>query len=125
MKRFVVFLGLALLIAVTSTGCETTTSVDDDTRQSFTVVNSASSTFRIVSGQAGPSGSLLGYIHFNGDGLHKGQSQSFGVGDDDCDKDWKVIVYYNDPASTACTQTKRVPCGGSAAFVFNNTLCSR
>jgi len=125
MSRFYVFVGAAvLLIGAVLTGCENSTPVDDETRQYFTVVNSASSTFRIVSGQAGPVGSFLGNIYIDGDGLHKGQSQSYGVYDDECNKEWKVIVYYNDPGSTYCAQVKTVPCGGSATFVFNNTLCS-
>ena len=109
---------------VTSTGCEISIPMEDDTWQTFTVVNSASSTFRIVSAQAGPVGSYIGNLYIDGDGLHKGESQSYGVSNDDCDKDWKVIVYYNDPDSTVCAQTRMVPCGGAVTFVFNNTLCS-
>ncbi len=124
MARHFWFLIGAVLAVAGVTACQGGPPVNDDTKQSYTVVNSASSTFRIVSGQAGPVGGLLKYIYFDGDGLHKGHSQSFGVGDNECGKDWKVFVYYNDPGSTSCSLVKRVPCGGSATFVFNNTNCS-
>jgi len=114
----------AALALMLFTACEGGPPVNGNTKQLYTVVNSASSTYRIINGQAGPVGTLLKYIHFDGDGLHKGHSQSFGVSDDECDKDWRVYVYYNDPGNTYCSQVKRVPCGGSATFVFNNTNCS-
>ncbi len=119
------FIGAVLVLAAGMTACESGARPDEDTGQSFTVVNSALSTFRIVSAQAGPVGSYIGNLYIHGDGLHKGGSQSYGVSDDECDKEWKVIVYYNDPGSTYCAQVRTVPCGGSATFVFNNTLCSR
>ena len=123
-RHFLLFIGAVLVLVAGMTACESGARPDENTGQSFTVVNSASSTFRIVSAQAGPVGSFLGNLYIDGDGLHKGESQSYGVSDDDCDKDWKVIVYYNDPGSTACAQVKTVPCGGAVTFVFNNTLCS-
>ena len=122
-RYFLLLIGAALTVAGIS-ACEGSPPLDDGTKQSYTIVNSASSTFRIVNAQAGPVGSFLGNLYIDGDGLHKGESQSYGVSDDECDEDWKVIVYYNDPGSTACAQVKTVPCGGSATFVFNNTLCS-
>ena len=124
MTRHSWFLIGVVLAVVGITACSGNQPVDDNTKQWYTVINSASSTYRIISGQAGPVGSVLVNIQFDGDGLHRGHSQSFGVLDDYCDKDWRVYVYYNDPGSTYCSQIKRVPCGGSATFVFNNTNCS-
>jgi len=112
-------LGL-FIIGCSSKGAE---SVDDDTEQSFTITNSSSSTFRIVDGQAGIAGDLLYSLTINGDGIHKGGSQSFTVDSNDCDENWRVVVYYNDPSRTDCATTKFVACDGSANFIFNNTLC--
>jgi len=123
-RHFWFLIGVILAITGISACTGSPLPVNVGTDQWYTVANSASSTFRIISGQAGPADGTLKYIHFNGDGLHKGHSQSFGVGDDECGKNWKVIVHYNDPGGTYCSQVEFVPCHGSAAFVFNNTNCS-
>ena len=121
-RHFWFSLGAALAVAgITACGGPP---ANGEPEQSYTIVNSASSTFRIISGEAGPVAALPRRIYFNGNGLHKGQSQRFSVQYGECDTDWKVIVYYNDPGATACAQVKTVPCGGSATFVFNNTNCS-
>ena len=106
-------------------GCETKVGdVNDDTEQSFTVINSAGSTFRIVDGQANKLGEHLRSLVISGDGIHKGGSQSFDVSSDDCDENWRVVVYYNDPDRTDCATTKFIACGGSTSFIFNNTTCA-
>ena len=98
--------------------------VHDDTEQSFTVINSGDSTFRIVDGQANKIGENLRPLNIDGDGIHKGGSQSFSVSSDDCDNDWKIVVYYNDQDRTNCEATKFITCGRSTSFIFNNTTCS-
>jgi len=115
--------GLLIGLFIGACSSKEVNSVDDDTEQSFIVTNSSSSTFRIVDGQAGVVGNGLVGLAINGDGIHKGGSQSFAVDSDDCDEDWSVVVYYNDPSRTDCEATKFVPCGGSANFIFNNTTC--
>lgn len=97
--------------------------VGDDTGQSFTIINSLNATFRIVDGQAGVPGEPLEILSIDGDGIHKGESQSFAVDSNKCDDNWRVVVYYNDTSRTDCATTKFVACGGSTSFVFNNTTC--
>ncbi len=106
-------------------GCETKTleGVDDDTEQSFTIINSSSSTFRIVDAQAGVVGDFFNAVVIDGDGIHKGGSQSFTVDSNDCDDNWRVDVYYNDPSRTHCSTTQFISCGSSTSFTFNNTTC--
>ena len=118
------FLMVGLVSVFLMIGCGEPTGESIASEQVFTVTNSLSSTYRIVDGQAGVVGELLGDLSMSGDGIHKGASIVYNVDDDKCDKDWRVWVYYNDPGRTACTLVKSIPCNGSVGFMFNNTNCS-
>ena len=122
-KMMIVLMGVIFLIHLT--GCEGVVSdLLHETEQSFTVVNSANSTFRIVKVEANKAGLPLQQLVIADDGIHKGKSDNFSVKDNECDVEWRVGVYYNDPIRTHCEAAKVVPCDDDpAVFTFNNTEC--
>ena len=122
-KMMMGLIGVIFLIHLT--GCdEAVSDLLHETEQSFAVVNSAYSTFRIVKVEANKVGLPLQQLNISDDGLHRGESDSFSVEDNECGVEWKVVVYYNDSDHTHCEAVKIVPCNDDPElFVFNNTEC--
>lgn len=121
-KMMMVLMGLAFTLLISGCGGDGDNEggVDNQTG-TFTVINSATSTFRIVRVIANeindtPSGQIV-----PGDGIHKGGQHSYRV--EECDTSWVVDVIYNDQGSTRCEQVHIIPCGGNRDFIFNNTTC--
>ncbi len=125
MKMSKYLISVVLLLSIMLIGCsdDATEGTSDDTKQSFTVINSASSDWRITELYAGVSGEVIGSLDV-GDGIHRGQSLDFDVSDEGCNKQWEVNAVYNDPAGTECRQYKQVECGKTTVFTFNNNDCS-
>ncbi len=119
-KYILVGLTFSILTIGCSSGAEE--GIGENTEQSFVVVNSASSTNRIVQLYADVQGGVIGSLGI-GDGIHKGQSLDFTVAEEECDKDWEVNVVYNDTAQTECRQYKHIKCGTTVVFTFDNTTC--
>ena len=119
MKR-VVYMLMALMSALLVSGCGGATGGDKKTGI-YIIVNSAESTFRIVTVFANATDDTTTQRTVTGNGIHKGGEQNFLA--EKCDKTWEVEVIYNDPDSTRCVQEKKVPCGGNTRFTFNNTTC--